>query len=570
MDSSRRAALVENGRSEIEYELRLIGRVRLIRHDGVEVTPKGRKAQGLLALLGATKGLRRPRAWLQDKLWSDRGAEQGSASLRQELAGLRRSFGGSDCLLAEGGWVGFDPARVRVRLDPDPEDWELTGTPPEFAAGLDIADPEFEDWIRDQRAAIAERLSAVPHPDPVAPRLLQFPAAEPEEPITPSIAIMPLVRFAEGGDADFVATGLVLDVIGRLTRFRRIDVIAYASTVALGPVGLPPREIGRRLGVRYMTQGALWLGRSRMQLTFDLVDVTTERVLWNQSFDRPYDDLFEVESEIAAALAGGVMVEVDQLERSRLRARDPATLAAYELCLRGLDEMLSLERAGCLAALGYFTRAAERERQYARALAGISRAHGFQWKYRWTEERERALAEAETYALRAVDADANDPSAFAGLGWVALYERQHDRSLAAYSRAMELNPSDADILAEYADALSHYGLNDQAIPLFERAMRLNPQMSDMYSKDLAYTYLKAEDYEASIKTIRSMHRPQIADIILAASLALAGRDEEARRAAEAVRRAHPGFSPDAWITMVPDLNADDTARYLEGMKRAGL
>ena len=56
--------------------------------------------------------------------------------------------------------MALDPGRVRVKLDPDPDDWELTGAPPEFVAGLDIADPEFEDWIRDQRAVFAERLEA--------------------------------------------------------------------------------------------------------------------------------------------------------------------------------------------------------------------------------------------------------------------------------------------------------------------------------------------------------------------------------------------------------------------------
>jgi TolB-like protein len=558
--------------TDFVLELRLVGRMRLLRVDGVEITPKGRKAQGLLALLGVAPELRRHRSWLQDKLWSDRPPEQGAASLRQELAGIRRALGEwSGCLATDGGWVALDAGRVSVRLDPDPEDWELTGAPPEFVAGLDIADPEFEDWIRDQRAVVAERLARLPQPDamPAAPAPAPLESVASEEP-PPSIAIMPLTLLTESGEGGVVATGLVLDVIGRLTRFRRLDAIAYASTAALAPLGLTPREIGRRLGVRYVTQGALWFGRSRLRVSVDLIEASGERVLWSEQFDGAFDDVFEIEGEVASLLTAGLMVEIDKQERARVRARNPGSLDAYELCLRGLDEMLRIDRAGCDNALAYFTRAAEREQGYARALSGISRAHGFYWKYRWTDEREAALARADEFALRAVDSDVNDASANAALGWVALYSRNHDRSLASYGRAMELNPSDADILAEHADALSHCGLNDRAIPLFERAIRLNPQMSDIYSKDLAYTYLKAQQYEAAIKTIQSMRRPQIADIILTACLALAGHDEAARRAAEAVRRAHPGFSPDAWVTMVPDVNYDDTARYLEGLKRAGL
>jgi TolB-like protein/DNA-binding SARP family transcriptional activator len=572
--------------SAVVYELRLAGRLRLIRSDagdGVEVTPTGKKAQGILALLGVAPGLRRHRSWLQDKLWSDRSPEHGSSSLRQAIAALRTCFDRDDsCFITEGGWVALDPARVRVRLDPDPDEWELTGEPPEFAAGLDIADPEFEDWLRDQRAAVAERLSTLPRPVVPVPVLAEA-AAAPPEPATrsffmletppepsPSIAVMPLVVLAEGPAGSMVATGLCVDIIGRLTRYRRIDVIAYTSTLSVASLGLSPREIGRRLGVRYVTQGALWLDRSRLRLTFDLVDAASERVLWSQSFDRACEDVFDLETEIAAAVAGGVMVEIDQLERARVRARDPDSLAAYELCLRGLDEMLRLDQRGCHAALGYFVRAAHQEFGYARALAGISRAHGFQWKYRWVDDREAALERAEEYALQAVDFDGADPSANAGLGWVALYSREHDRSLAAYSRALELNPSDADILAEYADSLKHAGEPSQAVPLFERAIRLNPYKSDHYLKDLAHTYLVSEDYDAAIRTVHRMRRPAISLRVLAASYALAGQMDAARRTAEMVRRNYPGVSAEAWSTMVPDRNPDYTARFVEGMKRAGL
>ena len=94
-----------------------------------------------------------------------------------------------------------------------------------------------------------------------------------------------------------------------------------------------------------------------------------------------------------------------------MRARDPNSLAAYALWLRGLDDMLSFDRQRCQDALGHFFRAVSVDQTYARALSGISRAHGFRWMYRWAEQREAALAEAEELALQAVDADANDPGA---------------------------------------------------------------------------------------------------------------------------------------------------------------
>ncbi len=150
-----------------ELILRLVGPLRLSRRDGGDVTPRTIKAQGLLALLGSAPTLRRSRAWLQDKLWSDRSAENGAASLRQTVHRLRAAVGpDNDWLISEPGWLGLDPARVLVALEPEARDWEATGDPPEFCEGLDIADPEFEDWLRDNRLAFEDQVAERPPPPP--------------------------------------------------------------------------------------------------------------------------------------------------------------------------------------------------------------------------------------------------------------------------------------------------------------------------------------------------------------------------------------------------------------------
>ncbi len=141
--------------------LRLIGRLALSAPDGADLTPRHVKAQGILALLGTAPDLRRPRSLVQDRLWSESPPDRGSASLRQTLTGLRQALGQHrEALLSEGGWIGLRPDRVRVVLDPGPAGAAPGAEPPEFAAGLDVRDPEFEDWLRDTRAAFAARPAA--------------------------------------------------------------------------------------------------------------------------------------------------------------------------------------------------------------------------------------------------------------------------------------------------------------------------------------------------------------------------------------------------------------------------
>lgn len=127
--------------------------MRLSTEDGRDLTPRGARARGVLALLALSPGHSRPRRWLEDKLWSSRGATQASASLRQSLSEIRRALGEAHAGLLEADRdnVTLVPARLRVVLDPP---GEAAPGDHDLLEGLDIRDPEFEDWLRLQRTRL--------------------------------------------------------------------------------------------------------------------------------------------------------------------------------------------------------------------------------------------------------------------------------------------------------------------------------------------------------------------------------------------------------------------------------
>jgi tetratricopeptide (TPR) repeat protein len=111
--------------------------------DGTDCTPVSQKTQAVLALLATAPGFRRTRVWLCDKLWSDRDPEHAAGSLRQSLSEIRRSLGAAAPLL------GAD--RRTVWLDRQSMTVDRTG-PGDFLEGMDIRDPEWEDWLRERRS----------------------------------------------------------------------------------------------------------------------------------------------------------------------------------------------------------------------------------------------------------------------------------------------------------------------------------------------------------------------------------------------------------------------------------
>ncbi|WP_156901436.1 hypothetical protein [Nisaea denitrificans] len=153
------------GQSIERLHVSVVGVFRIVGSDGEDLTPSGSRAKCLFALLALPPGRKRARSWLQDKLWSDRQQKQGSDSLRQELSNLRRDLGPyKDCLLAEPGIVALDAERIQVDRYQEPLSKlaaEHGPERPELLEDLHIQDPEFQDWLRQQRTHFEAELDSL-------------------------------------------------------------------------------------------------------------------------------------------------------------------------------------------------------------------------------------------------------------------------------------------------------------------------------------------------------------------------------------------------------------------------
>lgn len=143
--------------------IRMIGVFEVRDEAGEDRTPRGAKARALLALLAQTPGHRRPRRWLEQRLWSDRGQEQASGSLRQALTELRKALGplagrltsDRDCVALTGFRTDLGEAGpVRAALAQGRE----------FLEGIDILDPAFTAWLAEERRRLAAEMAEPARP----------------------------------------------------------------------------------------------------------------------------------------------------------------------------------------------------------------------------------------------------------------------------------------------------------------------------------------------------------------------------------------------------------------------
>lgn len=156
---------------DLPVRIRLLGTFSIRSGADDDLTPASMKTQGLVALLATSPEMKRSRTWLQDRLWSDRAPKQASGSLRQALHDLKRALGPfADVVSATRSVVSLDPAQVAVVTEASsdyPED-------DQFLSGIDVRDPEFEDWLRSMRSHFAEASARNSTPQSAPDRTIRY------------------------------------------------------------------------------------------------------------------------------------------------------------------------------------------------------------------------------------------------------------------------------------------------------------------------------------------------------------------------------------------------------------
>ncbi len=404
------------------------------------------------------------------------------------------------------------------------------------------------------------KVGMIPHE--ASQDMLQAPGA--------SIAVLPLDNLSGDPGDSVLCDGFTGDIITNLSRFRELMVIARHSAFQFRNRDLSSANVGRQLGVRFLLTGGLQRSGNSLRLRVQLSEADNDRVIWSERYDGDLSQLFAFQDDVTSMIAARLAIKIATAERNSVAAESHPDLQAYGLILRGQELGLRFRKETNLHARRLFEQAATIDPRYGRSYAGMSRTFNLAWRYHWAPSPEAALDQAVDLACEAISHDGFDARGYGELGFARLYKKEHDESLAAYHQAIELNPNDADLLAEMGDALTYCGQTDKAVDLIKRAMRLNPYYPDWYLWYLGEAYFYAGDYEQAIQTLKQMRDQSEAHRLLASSYAHLGSMEEASYHAKEVLRIHPNFSLEHWRSVPPNKDQRENDIFVDGLRKAGL
>jgi TolB-like protein/Tfp pilus assembly protein PilF len=186
-----------------------------------------------------------------------------------------------------------------------------------------------------------------------------------------TVAVMPFDSISADPADAYLAQGLPEMILNRLSRIDGLSVIARNSSFALPAKTIDSREIGRRLNSGYLVNGSVQREADRLRVAVQLVDSSTDTLVWAAHFDRGLSDIFSIEDEVAEQIAGALSVRLGEREPKPPAAGRSANLEAYLAFLRGRTLLGRFTVAESEAAVPYFERAIALDPGFASAYASL-------------------------------------------------------------------------------------------------------------------------------------------------------------------------------------------------------
>jgi serine/threonine protein kinase len=296
-----------------------------------------------------------------------------------------------------------------------------------------------------------------------------------EEASGPSIAVLPFSDLSREHDQDYFCEGMAEEIINALSRIHGLRVASRTSSFGIKKdAALDSREIGRRLEVGHLLEGGVRKAGERLRITAQLIDVDSGYHTWSDRYERELVDVFALQDEIARDIAQALRVCLGPREAEETRRRVPTRdIQAYDYYLRGRKFYHRYGRREIEFALQLFSRATERDTDYALAWAGLADC----WVYLfWHSEKTDAIREqAETASRRAVELDPASSQALASRGNALSAGGEDQRARESFEAAIRLDPELFETRYFYARHLFTQGDLEGAVVQYDEAMRIRPE-----------------------------------------------------------------------------------------------
>ncbi len=316
-----------------------------------------------------------------------------------------------------------------------------------------------------------------------------------------SIAVLPFENQNRDPNIDYLSDGLTDTIINSLTQLPNLKVIARSSVFRYKGTQTDPIAVANELGVRAIVTGRIKQRGDSLTVGAELIDAREDKQLWGEQYERKISELMVVQRDIAQEITGNLRLKLSSVEQGRMSKHYTDNAEAYRLYLNGRFYWNKRTGEALKKSIEYFTRATEKDPNYALAYAGLADAYLLLPPYSAGSPQD-SFPKAKAAAKKAIELDETLAEAHTSLAQALYFDWDFADADKEFQRAIRLNPN-------YATAHHWYGFGplggmqrfDDAITELKRAQELDP-LSLIINTDLGYAYIFAGQYDKAIEQLR--------------------------------------------------------------------
>jgi TolB-like protein/DNA-binding winged helix-turn-helix (wHTH) protein/Tfp pilus assembly protein PilF len=319
-----------------------------------------------------------------------------------------------------------------------------------------------------------------------------------------SLVVLPLENLSGDKEQDYFADGMTDDLIANLAKIRSLRVISRSTAMAYKGTRKPLSDIARELHVDAVVEGTVLKAGDRVRITAELVQVSTDRHLWADTYETQLGDVLALQNRVSSAIVDEIRINLSAEDKERLAKKPAVSPEAYEDYLKGRYYWNKRSAEAFAKAIVYFENATQKDPQYALAYAGLADCYGIIGATIFgSVPAAEAGPKAKDAAIRALQIDPSLAEAETSLA-TAKFNYDWDWTGAAdgFRKAIRLNPSYATAYQRYSLYSIALGRIDDSFEQINKARDLDP-LSISINASLGWRLYLARQYDRAIEQLRN-------------------------------------------------------------------
>ncbi|MCU0240750.1 MAG: protein kinase, partial [Pyrinomonadaceae bacterium] len=321
-----------------------------------------------------------------------------------------------------------------------------------------------------------------------------------------SIAVLPFENKNSDADTDYLSDGLAESLIYQLSHLTKLKVSPTSSVFRYKGKETDIKKIAQELGVDAVMTGRMVKRNDDLNLNVELIDVSDNKILWNEQFKRKMSELLATQREMAAEITNKLQLKLSGAETAKLEKKYTENNEAYQLYLKGRFHWNKRTKDDILKGIDYFEQAIKLDEKFALAYVGIANSYSVMPAYSYLSSKE-AFPKAKEMAKKAIELDPNLADAQTALAVsLAIYEYNWQEAEKEFKLALQIEPNNANANFRYyaINYLLPTGKPDEAIKEIKIALEAEP-LSLPIGANLAAAYLYSGQTELALQQAIKTH-----------------------------------------------------------------